>query len=125
MNIYSVHTSLELKAEGHSKVKTLKRKSYLLGQCYNFLGVECDPWWSLITAGGVTWTSETGIEYLDPLLTPSGADIAEILFYSLLDFCKMGVMIPTRNTGATNEMPSANSSETQETLYSVTQLQLI
>lgn len=37
----------------------------------------------------------------------------------------MGVMIPTRNMGATNEMPSANSSETQETLYSVTRLQLI
>lgn len=33
LNIYSVHTTLELKAEGHAKVKTLKRKSYLLGQC--------------------------------------------------------------------------------------------
>lgn len=98
VNIYSAHTILELKAEGHAKVKTLKRKSYLLGQCYNFLGVECDPWWILITAGGITWsrreTSGTGAEYLDPLPTTSSANIAEILFYSLLDFsfhgCKMG-----------------------------------
>lgn len=104
VNIYSLHTILELKAEGHAKVKTLKRKSYLLGQCYNLLGVECDPWWILITTGGITWsrreTSGTGAEYLDPLPTPSRADIAEILFYSLLDFsfhgCKMGVMNPTR-----------------------------
>lgn len=51
-NVYSVHSILESKAEGHAKVKTLKRKSYLLGQCYNFLGVECDPWGVVITVSG-------------------------------------------------------------------------
>lgn len=41
VNIYSALTILELKAEGHTEVKVFERKSYLPGQCYNFLGVEC------------------------------------------------------------------------------------
>lgn len=83
VNIYSVQTLLELKAEGHTKVKTWKRKSYLRGQCYNFRGVEDNSRW-ILTTSGVTWRrgETSGLEEgsLDLCPHPSGADAAEMIF---------------------------------------------